>query len=73
MCRTNCLDCLDRTNVVQFKIALSALELQLIELGLKVKALFGMKINEIADKNQDVPFIKALKSIWADMGDYLSE
>ena len=38
-----------------------------------MKALFGMTVNNLADKNQDVPFIKALKSVWADMGDVLSE
>ena len=38
-----------------------------------MKSLFGMTINTLADKNQDVPFIKALKSVWADMGDELSE
>lgn len=34
VCRTNCIDCLDRTNAAQFAIAKAALELQLHALGL---------------------------------------
>ena len=34
MLRTNCIDCLDRTNVAQFAAGLSALGRQLVGLGL---------------------------------------
>lgn len=70
--RTNCLDCLDRTNVVQNKIGMNVLEYQLEKLQISTKAVFGMNLNTMADRNQDVPFVKVLKSSWAEMGDYLS-
>ena len=36
--RTNCIDCLDRTNVAQFAAGLSALGRQLVGLGLATHA-----------------------------------
>ena len=36
--RTNCIDCLDRTNVAQFAAGLSALGRQLVGLGLAARA-----------------------------------
>lgn len=42
-------------------------------LQISTKAVFGMNLNTMADKNQDIPFVKLLKSAWADTGDALSE
>ena len=49
--RTNCLDCLDRTNVVQNKIGMNVLEYQLEKLQISTKAVFGMNLNTMADRN----------------------
>ena len=38
-----------------------------------MRAVFGMNLNIMADKNRDVPFVKLLKAAWADTGDALSE
>lgn len=58
--RTNCLDCLDRTNVVQGKLAWEVLVKQL------------RSINKDFELTQDSNFTKAFKIQWADNGDYLS-
>lgn len=58
--RTNCLDCLDRTNVVQSKIAWEVLLRQL------------RTINKDFEMTQDQNFTNAFKLQWADNGDYLS-
>ena len=58
--RTNCLDCLDRTNVVQGHIAKEVLMKQLRGLNLD----YSMK--------QDKAFMTAFKNQWADNGDSLS-
>lgn len=67
------MDCLDRTNVVQTKVALSVLEEQLLKMKIKAKALYGMSLNTLTDKNMDISFIKAIMMAWADMGDILSD
>ena len=61
--RTNCMDCLDRTNVVQSEFALRILNIQLLKLG-------------ILDPGTDVrsqEFYKAFRAIWADNGDACSQ
>ncbi|XP_075410444.1 synaptojanin-2 isoform X2 [Tenrec ecaudatus] len=57
--RTNCLDCLDRTNTVQCFIALEVLHLQLESLGLHSKP--------IVDR-----FLEAFKAMWSLNGHGLS-
>uniref|UniRef100_A0A5S6Q8R4 Phosphatidylinositol-3-phosphatase SAC1 n=1 Tax=Trichuris muris TaxID=70415 RepID=A0A5S6Q8R4_TRIMR len=61
--RTNCMDCLDRTNVVQSLIGLRALELQLQTFG----------ILRSGDQLQDYEsFVNVYKKLWADNGDVCS-
>ncbi|RAL64097.1 hypothetical protein DID88_003285 [Monilinia fructigena] len=58
--RTNCMDCLDRTNVVQSAVAKRALELQLKDEGLDI-SLQG-------DQTQ-----QWFNTLWADNGDAISK
>lgn len=58
--RTNCMDCLDRTNVVQSSIGAWALEQQLQSLGLSV------------DLRKD-PKTQWFNTLWADNGDAVSK
>ncbi|KAK4556743.1 hypothetical protein LTR86_006314 [Recurvomyces mirabilis] len=58
--RTNCMDCLDRTNVVQSAIGGWALEQQLAELGLNI------------DLKKD-PKTQWFNTLWADNGDSISK
>ncbi|KAI7710807.1 hypothetical protein KC353_g9425 [Hortaea werneckii] len=58
--RTNCMDCLDRTNVVQSAIAGWALEQEVLELGLKI------------DLKAD-PETQWFNTLWADNGDAISK
>ncbi|CAL4916476.1 unnamed protein product [Urochloa decumbens] len=60
--RTNCLDCLDRTNVAQFAYGLAALESQLNALGLC----------EECEISVDNPVSHTLMDIYGQMGDALS-
>lgn len=39
--RTNCIDCLDRTNLIQTKIAYSVLSTILTKCGIDVPKIFG--------------------------------
>lgn len=56
--RTNCMDCLDRTNVIQSQIAFIVLTNQLLKLGLQLP---------------DYPEIhQKFKHMWADNGDDIS-
>lgn len=59
--RTNCVDCLDRTNVVQGAIAQAVCLLQLRKLG-----LVG-PLCQLPDE-----FIRVLQNMWADNGDAVS-
>ncbi|KAF8781883.1 phosphatidylinositol-3-phosphatase SAC1-like [Argiope bruennichi] len=61
--RTNCIDCLDRTNVVQSLLARESLQLQLTRLGILNK---GQNV-----ENQPV-FEYVYKNTWADHADILS-
>jgi len=57
--RTNCMDCLDRTNVVQSAVARWALEQQLAQQGIKIDL-------------QNDPTTAWFNSLWADNGDAIS-
>ena len=62
MIRTNCLDCLDRTNLMQSIFAKTSLLTQLSELGFEIK-----------DLEQEHPLLDSLfKDAWANNGDYIS-
>uniref|UniRef100_H2YC96 Phosphatidylinositol-3-phosphatase SAC1 n=1 Tax=Ciona savignyi TaxID=51511 RepID=H2YC96_CIOSA len=61
--RTNCMDCLDRTNVVQSLIARASLVKQLQQLGI-------FNPNSTIEQNPELDF--TLKQIWADNADYCS-
>lgn len=61
--RTNCMDCLDRTNVVQSMIARWTLTRQLIDVG-------ALKQGESAD--DDKAFESLFRNIWADNADVVS-
>ncbi|EMC92193.1 hypothetical protein BAUCODRAFT_151623 [Baudoinia panamericana UAMH 10762] len=58
--RTNCMDCLDRTNVVQSAVGGWALQQQLAELGLNI------------DLQKD-PKTQWFNTLWADNGDAISK
>ncbi|URE00108.1 SacI domain [Musa troglodytarum] len=61
--RTNCIDCLDRTNVTQSMIARKALESQLKQIG-----IFGSD-----DSISAYPYFDAsYKILWANHGDHIS-
>ena len=58
--RTNCIDCLDRTNVAQFSFGLAALGQQLHALGLRdnvqvaVDSIYGCLLMEMYENMGDV-------------------
>ncbi|KAI6195468.1 SAC domain-containing protein [Aphelenchoides besseyi] len=63
--RTNCMDCLDRTNVAQAMIAKESLRYQLIHLGV---------VNEsVGDLDCYPEFAFIFRNIWADNGDECSK
>ena len=61
--RTNCMDCLDRTNVIQSMLARWTLTRQLIDIG-------ALKSGESAD--DDKAFESLFRNIWADNADIVS-
>lgn len=67
--RTNCLDCLDRTNVIQTRIAWRVIEIQLTYLNINVDSLFGTKFINTTNPH---PLMDKFKTLWAEMGDYIS-
>jgi len=62
ICRTNCVDCLDRTNACQFIIAKRALGMQLYTLG----------IIDRADLAYDTDAINLLMEMFHDHGDTIA-
>jgi hypothetical protein len=73
--RTNCLDCLDRTNFVQTKLAVHILEIMLDALGIDVskRGIDYQPLVEALDNAQSAdPLVINLKNIWADNGDAIS-
>ncbi|CAD5211808.1 unnamed protein product [Bursaphelenchus xylophilus] len=61
--RTNCMDCLDRTNVAQAMIAKESLKDQLIHLGI---------FAEQDDLDHFDTFLFVFRNLWADNGDEIS-
>ncbi|CAO3628830.1 unnamed protein product [Cunninghamella blakesleeana] len=62
--RTNCMDCLDRTNVVQSSFARSVLNLQLMRFGISEYPDKGIKYYE--------NFERIFNNAWANNGDMIS-
>jgi len=62
VCRTNCVDCLDRTNACQFIIAKRALGLQLFALGIIDKP----------DLSYDTDAVNLLMEMFHDHGDTIA-
>lgn len=62
--RTNCMDCLDRTNVVQSMLARAAIDRMLIDLG-----IFKPGDTIALDAN----FQKLFRNVWADNADTVSK
>lgn len=62
--RTNCMDCLDRTNVVQTMLARWTLTRQLTDIGV-------LRSGETADDDQ--AFRSLFRNIWADNADVVSK
>ncbi|KAL8708615.1 MAG: hypothetical protein Q9220_006551 [cf. Caloplaca sp. 1 TL-2023] len=62
--RTNCMDCLDRTNVVQTMLARWTLSRQLVDIGV-------LRSGESAD--DDAAFQILFRNIWADNADVVSK
>ena len=60
--RTNCIDCLDRTNVAQFSAGVEALGQQLVVMG----------IGNYSYLNPSCNLVKAVIDIYVDIGDHLS-
>ena len=57
--RTNCVDCLDRTNVAQYVMGITFIPIALVELGLKTTAVNQVSLNVICD---------SLKDMYSEMG-----
>jgi len=70
--RTNCLDCLDRTNVVQSRVAIQVLKFQLKSVGINNLAIIGEDVSGTPYVGSVHPFIDNVKNIWAENGDALS-
>ena len=62
--RTNCMDCLDRTNVVQTMLARWTLIRQLLDVGV-------LQAGETAD--DDAAFAHLFRNVWADNADVVSK
>ncbi|KAL8810770.1 MAG: hypothetical protein Q9200_002311 [Gallowayella weberi] len=62
--RTNCMDCLDRTNVVQTMLARWTLTRQLIDIGV-------LRPGESADDDQSFQIL--FRNVWADNADVVSK
>ena len=74
--RTNCLDCLDRTNFFMTKVAALIFNNQMRNLGVDLTQVFGEDIFSQLDNNNvnnNHIFIQNFKNIWADNGDYISK
>lgn len=60
--RTNCIDCLDRTNVAQFSAGVEALGQQLVVMGIRNHSYLNPSCN----------LVKAVIDMYVDIGDHLS-
>lgn len=65
--RTNCVDCLDRTNVIQSAICQAVSLIQATKLGLV------QYIADVAEDSSSRVFIRILQEIWANHGDSVSK
>lgn len=63
--RTNCMDCLDRTNVVQGNFARATLDRMFIDLGLMARGR--------SFKEEDPAFEFLFRNLWADNADVVSK
>jgi len=63
--RTNCMDCLDRTNVVQSMLARWTLDRMFVDLGLMTKGS--------SFANEDPAFEFMFRNLWADNADIVSK
>ena len=63
--RINCLDCLDRTNVVMARLGWESFVLQL--------SLFEVPVLADFDHGQDDVLLRQFKRLWANCGDFLSK
>ncbi|CAD8094946.1 unnamed protein product [Paramecium sonneborni] len=71
--RTNCLDCLDRTNVFQTKIAFFITNLILNDLGINIPKEFRCEtILDLSDQDKVHDLIKLIKILWGESGDNIS-
>jgi hypothetical protein len=70
--RTNCLDCLDRTNVIQTKIAWRVLQEQLNFLNINCGDIFYTNFFQDSKGHKYSFIMEAFKDLWADNGDYIS-
>jgi phosphatidylinositol-bisphosphatase len=73
--RTNCLDCLDRTNFFQGKVAMLVFEAMMRQFGVDLTSAFGQDLVSQLDNDnlkQVHPFVANFKNIWADNGDAIS-
>ena len=68
--RTNCLDCLDRTNVIQTRISWLVLQKMLYYLNLNVQDIFNKEEKFFYLTNNK--FKENFKDIWAENGDQIS-
>ena len=67
--RTNCLDCLDRTNVIQTRIGWKILELQLNFLNINTSSVFSVNFQSNLNNSK---LMQVFKEMWADNGDFIS-
>jgi hypothetical protein len=73
--RVNCLDNLDRTNLIQSKVAYQILTHVLIEMQLDLQAIVGTTsiLTSTDDAYNSSVLIIHLKNAWADNGDMISK
>jgi len=71
--RTNCLDCLDRTNVTQTKIALRILENVLDRIKSQNRKGHDAGVSGFDAYNSDAYVFDILKNMWAENGDTISK
>lgn len=60
--RTNCIDCLDRTNAAQYSAGLDAIAQQLVVMGIRSKAKFDLSSN----------IVRVLMDMYVDVGDSIA-
>ncbi len=73
--RTNCIDCLDRTGIIQTKLANFMFSNILVKCGFNLQTILGNDSILKAARGTETPnmFIINLKNAWADNGDLVSK